>query len=239
MLKAVLLDVDGTLVDSNALHAEAWERSFAHFGFQVDFYAALRQIGKGGDQLLPIFIPEEQLATMGKAVEQYRKELFEREYLTYVRPFPQVRQLVERMLDAGLQVAIASSASKAELQSYKKIARIDDLIVEETTSQDAEQSKPHPDIFAAVLERLGVNATEAVSIGDTPYDAEASMRAGVRIVGVTSGGWSQQDLQRAGCVEVYRNVTDLLAHFDRSILGRELAGRERAEERPEQTRKRA
>jgi len=219
MLKAVLLDVDGTLVDSNALHAEAWERSFSHFGVHVDFHIVLRQIGMGGDQLLPIFIPEQQLATTGKAIERYRKELFMREYLMYVRPFPHVRQLVEHMLDSGLQVAIASSASKEELQSYKKIARIEDLIQEETTSEDAEKSKPHPDIFAAALERLGVKADEAVSIGDTPYDAEASSRAGVLPVGVTSGGWSQQDLQRAGCVEVYKNVTDLLAHFEDSVFG--------------------
>ena len=217
-MKAVLLDVDGTLVDSNAFHAEAWQRAFAQFGIQVAYETALQQIGKGGDQLLPVFVPKEQLETTGESIEKFRKNLFQREYLKYVRPFRHVRQMVERMQDAGLRVAIASSASKEELQTYKKIARIDDLVEEETTSEDVENSKPYPDIFSTVLERLGIEADEAIAVGDTPYDAEAAMNAGVRTVGVTSGGWKREDLERAGCIEVYRDVAELLEHFEDSVF---------------------
>ena len=216
--KAILLDMDGTLVDSNALHAESWQRAFAQFGIEVSFDTALHQIGKGGDHLLPVFVPKDQVETVGKAIEKFRKELFEREYLSRVKPFPKVRQLIERMKDAGLQIAMASSAAKDELQKYKKIAQIDDLVEEETTSEDAENSKPSPDIFAVALKRVGVEASEAVSLGDTPYDAEASTKCGVRTIGVTSGGWSKQDLERAGCIEVYADAADLLAHFDTSVL---------------------
>ena len=217
-LKAVLLDMDGTLIDSNGLHAESWQRAFAEFGIDVSFETALRQIGKGGDQLLPVFVPEDQVETTGKAIEKFRKELFEREYLSRVKPFPKVRELLERMKDAGLKIAMASSAGKEELQTYKKIANIDDLVEEETTSEDTEKSKPHPDIFAAALERVGVDAGEAVSLGDTPYDAESSTKCGVRAVGVTSGGWPAADLRQAGCVEVYKDAADLLANFDTSIF---------------------
>ncbi len=219
-VKAVLLDMDGTLIESNALHAESWQRAFAEFGIEVSFDTALRQIGKGGDHLLPVFVPKEKVETTGKAIEQFRKELFEREYLSRVKPFPKVRQLVERMKDAGLTIAMASSAGKEELQRYKKIANIDDLVEEETTSEDAENSKPSPDIFAAALKRVGKHADEAISLGDTPYDAEASTKCGIRTVGVSSGGWSREDLLDAGCSEVYADAADLLANFDRSLFGK-------------------
>ena len=219
-VKAVLLDMDGTLIESNALHAESWQRAFAQFGIEVSFDTALRQIGKGGDHLLPVFVPADKVETTGKAIEKFRKTLFEREYLSRVKPFPKVRQLVERMKDAGFTIAMASSAGKEELQRYKKIANIHDLVEEETTSEDAENSKPSPDIFAAALKRVGVDASHAISLGDTPYDAEASTRCGIRTVGVTSGGWSREDLCNAGCAEVYEDAADLLAHFDRSLFGK-------------------
>ena len=219
-VKAVLLDMDGTLIDSNGLHAESWQRAFAEFGIEVGFETALKQIGKGGDHLLPTFVPKEKVETTGKAIEKFRKELFEREYLSQVKPFPKVRQLIERMKNSGLTIAMASSAGKEELQKYKKIANIDDLVEEETTSEDAENSKPSPDIFSVALKRVGVDAGEAVSLGDTPYDAEASTKCGVRTVGVTSGGWSREDLLNAGCAEVYEDAADLLANFDRSLFGK-------------------
>ncbi len=218
MVEAVLLDVDGTLVDSNALHAEAWQRTFAHFGIDVSFEQALRQLGKGGDQLIPVFVPKERLEELQKPLEEYRKELFKREYLDKVKPFPKVRELVAKIRESGKKVAIASSAKGEELQHYEKIADIEDLVEKEATSEDAQQSKPHPDIFAAALKKLGVSGEQAVSLGDTPYDAEASGKIGIRTVGVESEGWSAEDLRKAGCVEVYKDAADLLARFEESIL---------------------
>ena len=219
MMEAILLDMDGTLIDSNAQHAKAWQQAFAKFDVHIGFETLLRQIGKGGDQLLPVFLEKAQVSSVGPAIEKVRKEIFQREYRDTLQPFPKVRQLVERMKKAGLKIAIASSAGKDELQYYKKLARVDDLIEEETTSEDAEKSKPHPDIFGAALERLGVQASHALSLGDTPYDAEASGKIGIRTIGLTCGGWPKQDLQAAGCIEIYADPAELLAHFDKSALG--------------------
>ncbi|MGI8771053.1 MAG: HAD family hydrolase [Acidobacteriaceae bacterium] len=218
MAKAVLLDIDGTLIDSNALHAEAWQRAFAHFGVKVDFDAVLRQIGKGGDQLLPVFLSPAQQKEFGEKIQKWRKDLFMREYLSQVRPFPRVREMVLAIQRTGKKIAIASSASEEELEKYKRIAHVEDLIDANTTSEDAEESKPQPDIFAVALKQLKMPAEEALSVGDTPWDAIASGKIGVRTIGVMSGGWKREELEQAGCIEVYADAADLLDHFEGSLL---------------------
>lgn len=219
MIKAVIFDVDGTLVDSVDLHARAWQEAFAHFGKQFDFERVRSQIGKGGDQLMPVFLSQKELDEFGEELEEYRGELFKREYLPRVKVFPAVRELFQRVKDEGLQTALASSAKEDELKTYKKIARIEDLIEEETSSDDAEKSKPHPDIFEAALERLDdMSPAEAVVVGDTPYDAEAAAKAGLRTVGLLCGGWSEDELKRAGCVAVFKDPADLLARYPQSPL---------------------
>ena len=147
MIKAVIFDVDGTLVDSVDLHARAWQEAFAHFGKQFDFGSVRSQIGKGGDQLMPVFLSKEELEEFGEELEEYRGELFKREYLSQVKGFPKVRELFQRIKDEGLRLALASSAKGDELKAYKERARIEDLVEEETSSDDAEKSKPYPDIF--------------------------------------------------------------------------------------------
>src|ERR1044072_5487803 len=138
VLKAVIFDVDGTLVDSVDLHARAWQEAFAHFGKQFDFERVRSQIGKGGDQLMPVFLSKEELDEFGEELEEYRGELFKREYLSRVKAFPAVRELFQRVKDEGLSIALASSAKDEELKAYKKIADIEDLVEEETSSADAE-----------------------------------------------------------------------------------------------------
>ncbi len=219
MIKAVIFDVDGTLVDSVDLHARAWQEAFAHFGKQFDFERVRYQIGKGGDQLMPVFLSERELEEFGERLEKYRGELFKREYLPKVEGFPAVRELFERVKSEGLQIALASSAKGDELKTYKRLARIEDLVEEETSSDDAEKSKPHPDIFEAALERLeGVRPAEAVVVGDTPYDAEAAGKAGLRTVGLLSGGFPEEDLRAAGCARIYKDAADLLANYEASPL---------------------
>ena len=221
MIKAVIFDVDGTLVDSVDLHARAWQEAFAHFGKHFDFERVRYQIGKGGDQLMPVFLSKEELDEFGEELEKYRGELFKREYLPRVKGFPAVRELFQRVKEEGLQTALASSAKGDELKTYKKLARIEDLVEEETSADDAEKSKPHPDIFEAALERLeGVRPAEAVVVGDTPYDAEAAGKAGLKTVGLLSGGFPEADLRAAGCEPVYRDAADLLANYDTSPLAR-------------------
>jgi HAD superfamily hydrolase (TIGR01549 family) len=219
VIKAVIFDVDGTLVDSVDLHARAWQEALAHFGKHFDFERVRYQIGKGGDQLMPVFLTQDELDEFGEELEKYRGELFKREYLSRVKAFPKVRDLFQRVKDEGLQIALASSAKADELKTYKKIANIEDLVEEETSSDDAEKSKPHPDIFEAALSRLDdTHPSETIVVGDTPYDAEAAGKAGLQTIGLLSGGFPEEDLRAAGCARIYRNPADLLANYDISPL---------------------
>jgi len=219
VVKAVIFDIDGTLVDSVDLHARAWQEAFAHFGKQFSFERVRYQIGKGGDQLLPVFLSGREIEEFGDELTEYRGEMFKREYLPRVVAFPRVRELFERVLADGKRVALASSAKKDELKEYKRIADIEDLVEEETSADDAEKSKPHPDIFEAALSQLGgVEPSDAIVVGDTPYDAEAAGKAGLQTVGLLAGGFPEEDLRAAGCVRIYKDAAALLADYDASPL---------------------
>ena len=217
---AVIFDVDGTLLNSVDFHARAWVDAFAVFGHSVPFDKVRRQIGKGGDQLMPVFLAREDIERQGEALEAHRGELLKARYLPLFHAFPRVRDLVERVLADGMEVALGSSAKKDELARYKQIAEIDDLIGAETSSDDAERSKPYPDIFEAALARLHVtDRGRVLVVGDTPYDAEAAAKAGLRTIGLRCGGWSKEDLLAAGCVAVFDDPADLLARYENSPLG--------------------
>jgi HAD superfamily hydrolase (TIGR01549 family) len=219
VIEAVVFDIDGTLVDSVDLHAEAWRVAFKKFGKTVSFAEIRRQIGKGADQLLPVFWSAGELENLGKELEEYRGELFKTEYLPRVSAFPKVRQLFERIRQDRKRIALASSAKGDELSTYKKLARIEDLVTAETSSDDAEKSKPHPDIFVAALEELGSPEPDtALVVGDTPFDAEAAAKANLRTIGLQCGGWNEIDLRQAGCIAIYRDVADLLAHYEESPI---------------------
>ncbi|MGI4798831.1 MAG: HAD family hydrolase [Janthinobacterium lividum] len=219
MLKAVIFDVDGTLVDSVDLHAQAWVDAFKEFGHDVEFDAVRGQIGKGGDQLMPVFLSKEQLDEKGEDLNERRGEILKERYLSKITPFPEVRALLQRIKADGTRIALASSAKADELETYKKVANIEGLTDAETSSDDAEESKPEPDIFEAALSRLGeVEPDEVIVIGDTPYDAEAAAKAGLRTIGVLCGGFPEDSLRKAGCIAIYDSPADLLAQYDRSPL---------------------
>ena len=220
MIKAVIFDVDGTLVDSNDLHVEAWQVAFRGCGKEVSYEELHEQMGKGGDQLMPVFCSREELDKFGEELERSRTELFTTDYLPRVRPFPKVRELFERIKADGLAIALASSAKEEELERHKRNLRIEDLLEAATSADDAERSKPHPDIFQAALEGIkGVVPAEAVVVGDTPYDAMAAAKAGMRTIGLLSGGFTEEALRAAGAVEIYKDVADLLGRYDESLLG--------------------
>ena len=219
MTRAVLFDVDGTLIDSVDLHAHAWQRALAKFGCNASFEAVRSQIGKGGDQLMPVFVPEGRLALIGEELEKYRGELFQAEYMKRVRPFPGVRALFKELLRRGQKLALCSSAKGDELALYKQLVQVEDLIDAETSADDARRSKPHPDIFQAGLRRLGkLPLAEVVVVGDSPFDAIAAHRLGVRAVGVLCGGFPEADLRAAGCLAIYADPEHLLRELDGSPL---------------------
>jgi HAD superfamily hydrolase (TIGR01549 family) len=220
MIEAVIFDIDGTIVDSVDLHAKAWQRTFSKFGKNILLEAIRSQIGKGADQLLPVYFSSQEIEQFGEAMELYRGELFKKEYLPKVKGFPKVRELFERIKQDKIQIALASSAKKDELNKYKEIAQIDDLIESETSSDNVERSKPCPDIFNAALEQLGnVAPGKVIVVGDTPYDAEAATKVNVNSIGLLSGGWTQHQLRRSGCIAIYRDPADLLARYEESPLG--------------------
>ncbi len=216
---AIAFDMDGTLVDSVDLHAEAWHEALKHFGHDIPTEKIRSQIGKGGDKLLPAFLPKEEVETKSEEIEKYRGKLFEKDYLHRVKPFPKVRELFERIKADGKQIALASSSDKKQLKKLKEIADITDLVDCETSADDVERSKPDPDIFHVVLQRLEpIQAKDLIMVGDTPYDASGAARAGVRTVGVLCGGFEESGLKAAGCVAIYRDPADLLENYERSPL---------------------
>jgi HAD superfamily hydrolase (TIGR01509 family) len=221
LIKAVLFDVDGTLVDSVDLHAQAWVDAFKEIGHDIPFDEMRVQIGKGGDQLMPVFLSSDELREKGKALEERRGKIFRESYLPQVRAFPQAAELLKRVDKAGLRTALASSAKEEELISLKRIIGIEDGRLDaETSSSNAEHSKPSPDIFEAALAQLpGVSPDEAVVIGDTPYDAEAAGKAGIRTIGMLCGGFPEQALRDAGCIAIYRDPAHLLEEYEASLLG--------------------
>jgi HAD superfamily hydrolase (TIGR01509 family) len=216
--KALLSDIDGTLVDSNWLHAAAWQDAFAAMDLPLELEEIRRQIGKGGDQLVPVFVPWWKRPAVQQPLEAYRKFIFQTDYLSKVKPIPYVRDLLLEVKRRNIRIALASSASKQDLEICKKIANLEDLVEVSTSADDADRSKPHPDIFTATLDKLGLNAKDALALGDTPYDAEAAGKAGVFTIGVTTGGWTERELLAAGCIEVYKDAADLLARLDQSAL---------------------
>lgn len=219
--RAAIFDVDGTLVDSVDLHAEAWRLAFEHFGKIVPFGTVRSQIGKGGDQLMPVFLSKSEMDRMSDALADYRSQIWKRDFMSRVRPFPGVRPLFERLRQNGKRIALASSAKEDELSFYEQVAEIGDLVEARATADDAQRSKPYPDIFQAALARLKLPPSETLAVGDTPYDAEAAVKAGIATLGVLSGGFPEADLRKAGCREIHRDVADLLSHFDASLIGQD------------------
>ena len=219
MIKAVIFDVDGTLVDSNLQHVEAWREAFAHYGKELSADEVHAQIGKGGDQLMPVFLSRHEIERFGADLERLRLEIFTRDYLPNAVPFPKVRELFERLRGDGVKIALASSAKETEIEHHQKTLGIEDLVDVATSKDDAEHSKPCPDIFETALARLdGVEAAEAIVVGDSPYDAQAATRCGLRTIGLLSGGFEEALLREAGCIAIYRDIADLLANYEDSPL---------------------
>jgi HAD superfamily hydrolase (TIGR01509 family) len=221
MIQAVIFDVDGTLIDSNEAHVAAWDRAFRHFGKQFPIEKLRQNIGKGADQYLPEFLNPEELRTMGDKIDKYRSEIFKKEYRAFLKPFPKVRELLERVRQDGKRIALASSGKKEDLREMKKLARIEDLIDCEVTADDADKSKPAPDIFAATLHKLGdPPPIEVIAVGDTPYDVEAAKKVGIATIGLLCGGFSDSELRGTGAIAIYRDPADLLEHYPASPIVR-------------------
>jgi HAD superfamily hydrolase (TIGR01509 family) len=215
-IRAVIFDVDGTLVDSNDQHARAWVDSLAEAGFQVPYEKVRPLIGMGGDKVLPMLTGIEDEDAKGKRIAERREQIFGERYLPQVRAFPGARELLVRLRGEGLRLAVASSSKEDMLKRLLALVGAEDLLETKTSSDDAENSKPDPDIVKAALKRLGEPHDAVVMIGDTPYDLEAAGRAGIKSIAFRSGGWKDPDLR--GAAEIYDGPADLVANLDQSMV---------------------
>jgi HAD superfamily hydrolase (TIGR01509 family) len=211
--RAVIFDLDGTLVDSNEFHIDSWDRAFRHFGKTFSYEELRKQIGKGSDNYLPEFLTANEIKQFGKELDEYRSDLFKKEYLECVKPFPKVRELFEHIRADGKHTLLASSGKKPETEYYTKLLQIEDLIDGQITAEDADSSKPAADIFIAALAKLsGVSPDDAIVVGDTRFDIEAAHKAGLAAIGFLCGGAAnEKTLRRAGALAIYRDPADLVA----------------------------
>lgn len=213
-IRAVILDVDGTLIASNDAHARSYEDAGAELGYPMPFRQVRPLIGMGGDRVLPRVTGLELDSPDGQRLSERKGEIFRDAYLSGIEPTPGARELLQALLARGLKLVIATSAKREDLEGLLRQAGVGDLVGPDdaTTASDADESKPDPEIVQAALEITGEPAAAVFMLGDTPYDAEAARGAGVRIVGVRSGGWGDDDL--SGASAVYDHPRDLLNHLD-------------------------
>ena len=196
-IQAILLDIDGTLIDSNDKHADCWVEAFRHFGYDVDWRMIRGQIGKGGDLLVPDTLDAREMRRSGEALGKYRGELWKEKYMKSVQPFAGAVEAIRALHEKGLKIAFASSSNPDEVEYYVELLGVADLLEGTTSKEDAEMSKPSPEIFQAALERLKADPALSLAVGDTPYDILAAHRIPVPIAAVLCGGFPPETLAKA------------------------------------------
>lgn len=219
-LQGILLDVDGTLILSNDAHANAWVEAFGAFGYPIAYEQVRPLIGMGGDQIIPMLVPglSDQEGD-GKNISARRKAIIVERVGATLSPTQGARQLVEKLQQDDYSIVVASSATQAELKILLEAADVKDLLIDmpTTSSDDAEASKPAPDLVNAALKRGGFEPNQVVMLGDSPYDVAAANTAGVEVIMFRCGGFNDSELE--GAIAIYDDPADLLAHYDRSPLG--------------------
>jgi HAD superfamily hydrolase (TIGR01509 family) len=216
-MATAILDIDGTLVDTNYQHALAWFRAFAHHDIILPIWRIHRHIGMGGDQVVTALCGEGTEARLGDDIrhaegEEYGKLIGE------VRTMEGSRELIESLKQRGHVVVLASSAKQDEVDAYLDLLDARDLADAWTTSADVESTKPAPDLVHAAVQRVGSDPADAVMVGDTPWDVKAAEAAEVPTLAVLTGGFSAGELREAGAIAVFESVAELTEHLDRSPL---------------------
>ena len=217
-LQGLIFDIDGTLVDSNDLHAQCWLEAFQHFGKHFEYDVIRHQIGKGGDLLVPDLLRAKEMRAFGEKVKKYRTDLYKKKYMGEVRPFPNVRELFETLRERDVKIALASSSNPDEVEYYTRLLGVGDLLEGSTSKHDAEHSKPSPEIFQAAVERIGTDDAFTMTVGDTPYDILASHRLALPVIAVLSGGFERQLLAKAEFLfdraeDIVRKTDEIDAYF--------------------------
>ena len=215
MALVAILDIDGTLVDTNYHHALAWHRAFERHGITLPVWRIHRHIGMGGDKLIEALAGEDAEREKGDAIRDAEKRLYG-ELIGEVKPLPDARRLIEVLKERGHPVVLASSAKDEEVDHYLDLLQARDLADDWTSSGDVEETKPAPDLVETALEKAG--GGDAVMIGDSTWDCEAAKRAGVETIAVLTGGFSDRELLDAGATVVFESMRELIEKLDNTPL---------------------
>lgn len=218
-LQGILFDIDGTLIDSNDIHCRAWLEAFEHFDRPQPWELMRGQIGKGGDLLVPDLLNARDMRKFGEELKKHRGELFKKKYMKTIEPFPRVKEMFEELRGRGVKLALASSSNPDEVDYYTGLLGVGDLVAGTTSKEDAEMSKPSPEIFRAALERTGTDPARTFAVGDTPYDVLAAHRIPVPVVAVLCGGFPRETLAKAeflfaDVAEMVRKIDEVDGYFD-------------------------
>jgi HAD superfamily hydrolase (TIGR01509 family) len=216
-MSVAILDIDGTLVDTNYHHAIAWFRAFRQHGIVLPIWRIHRHIGMGGDQLIGALTDQRFEAREGDSIRAAEKVLY-MELIGEVEPMQGARQLLEEIKRRGHSVVLASSAKADEVEHYVELLDARTIADAWTTSADVEQTKPQPDLVNSALQKAGADAKEAVMVGDTPWDVQAAKSARVPTIAVRTGGFGQDELEDAGAAAVFESVAELLERLDETKL---------------------
>ena len=211
---SVLVDVDGTLVDTNYFHAVAWWRAFQDLGEDVPMSRIHPLIGMGSDQLVHRLIGRESQDASDAHSRHY--EPFKRE----IKAFPRAAELLGELARRGARVVLATSSDEEDLARLREAVGADDAVEDAVSKGDVEHSKPSPDIFEAALDKFGLDPDRTMVVGDTPWDVEAAAKLGLSTVCVLTGGATREQLEEAGAAAVYEDVGELLDRLDGSPLGK-------------------
>jgi HAD superfamily hydrolase (TIGR01509 family) len=214
---SALLDLDGTLVDTNYQHALAWYRAFREHELVFPIWRLHRHIGMGGDQLVEAIAGAALDAERGDSIRAVEKDRYH-ELIGEVELMPDARRLISQLSDRGQAVVLASSASAEDLGHYRRMLDVDDLITAATSSDDVEATKPEPDLIRAAIEKLPDGAGDAVMVGDSTWDCEAARRAGVASIALLTGGFGEDELRGAGASAVFESLAELLERIDQTPL---------------------
>lgn len=215
MITSVIFQAENTLLDTVDLRAQAWQEIFREFGKGVPLDEIHKQLGTRGEQFLPVFWTNEELALAEEQIVERRRHLFKQKYLDRVEAFPEVRELCQRILRDGKEIALASSASAEELDIYKERAEIRDLLKGGPPRPNAKACKSALDIFEAALDQLGhPSPEETIVVGGTQYDIGTAAQSGLRVIALRCGGFSDEALR--GALAIFDDPADLLARYDES-----------------------
>ncbi|HEY5195581.1 MAG TPA: HAD family hydrolase [Solirubrobacteraceae bacterium] len=216
MRPAALLDIDGTLVDTNYQHALAWYRAFREHGLVFPIWRLHRHIGMGGDQLVEAIAGEDVDREHGDSIRAVEKDRYH-ELIGEVELMPDARRLITRLSDRGHAVVLASSASAEDLAHYRGMLDVDESIADATSSDDVEETKPAPDLIQAAIAKVSDGA-DAVMVGDSTWDCEAAQRAGIPSIALLTGGFGEDELRAAGASAVFESLGALLERIDETPL---------------------